>query len=89
LNCLRCDILMELGSLWHQEQIYPMEWSLRTAEKPITSFRLLGKDEAAEFTVKKIALSESRAYVDAYRCPNCGYVELSSTRKLIDTDGKA
>ena len=89
LNCLRCAILMELGSLWHREQIYPMEWSLRTAEEPLNSFRVLGKDEAAQFKVKKIALSESRAYVDAYRCPNCGYVELSSTRKQVATDGKA
>lgn len=80
---------MELGSMWHREQVYPMEWSLRPAEEPPRGIRILGKEEAATFKVKKVAVSESRAYVDAYRCPNCGYVELSSTRKIAATDSKA
>lgn len=73
---------MELGSLWHREQLYPTAWSPRQAQEPTRGFRILAKAEAARLKAEKAEMLQRRTYVDAYRCPNCGYVELSATRKV-------
>jgi DNA-directed RNA polymerase subunit RPC12/RpoP len=87
LKCLRCSSEMELGSLWHREQSYPTEWSIRRAQQPPTGFRILSKEEAARMKAERAEVLQRRTYVDAYRCPNCGHVELSATRKVV-TDNK-
>jgi len=89
LKCLRCSSEMELGSLWHREQLYPTVWWMRQAQEPSTKFgfRRLSKEESARLKAERAELLQRRTYVDAYRCPHCGYIELSATRKVV-TDNK-
>ena len=74
---------MELGLLSHREQLYPIVWFVGQAQEPSTKFGFISKEEAA----RRKEVLQRRAYVDAYRCPNCGHVELSATRKVV-TDNK-
>ncbi len=90
LKCLRCSSAMELGSLSHREQLYPTVWSMRKAQEPTTfkfGFKRLSKEEADRRKAERAEVLQRLTYVDAYRCPNCGYVELSATRKVV-TDNK-
>jgi DNA-directed RNA polymerase subunit RPC12/RpoP len=89
LKCLRCSSEMELGSLSHREQLYPTVWWMRQAQEPTTKFgfRRLSKEEFACRKAERAEVLQRCTYVDAYRCPNCGHVELSATRKVV-TDNK-
>ncbi len=75
---------MELGSLSHREQLYPTIWSMQQAEEPSTKFGFTSKAESARMKADRAEVLQRRTYVDAYRCPNCGYVELCATRKVTD-----
>lgn len=84
LKCLRCSSEMELGSLADRDQVYPTLWWRRQAQEPSTfKFGFLSKEEAARRKAEQAEVWQRRTYVDAYRCPNCGYVELSATRKVV------
>jgi primosomal protein N' len=74
---------MEVGSLTHREQLYPTLWSMRQAQEPPTKFGFISKEESARRKAETAEVLQRRTYVDAYRCPNCGYVELSATRKVV------
>ncbi len=87
LKCLRCSSEMELGSLSHREQLYPTVWWMRQAQEPSTKFGFISKEESACRKAELAEVLQRRTYVDAYRCPNCGNVELSATRKVV-TDNK-
>ena len=82
MNCLRCKSNLVLGKIQHQEQLYPLVWSIGTHEEPRGKIRLLGKSEAETQRKLREQFLQSRTYVDAYRCPDCGHVELCATRKV-------
>ena len=88
LNCLRCSSEMQLGTISQREQLYPDVWRTGESKEPEARFRILSKDEAARKNDERKASAASLMYVDAYRCNNCGYTELSSTRKVATTQGE-
>ena len=88
LKCLRCSNEMELGYLRDRDQLYPTIWAAGQDREPSTiGFKRLSKEAAASRKAENAEWLQRRTYVDAYRCSNCGYVELSATRK-VDTDNK-
>jgi predicted RNA-binding Zn-ribbon protein involved in translation (DUF1610 family) len=95
LKCLRCSSAMELGRLAHREQVFPILWWKRQAPEPsvqgaLTIFGIglmsLSQSQAenARRKAKKAELLQQRTYVDAYRCPNCGHVELLATQAVVN-----
>lgn len=82
LKCLRCNGTMQLGHIQHRDQLYPAVWSLGSHKEPGSGVQFISKAEAGARKQAQAEMAHSRSYVDAYRCAECGYTELSSTRQV-------
>lgn len=88
LRCLRCSTEMEKGSLSNSDVIRPFMWKLHEPEvADLTGFRLLRGQEGERLKAMLTIVSDSLAQVYAYRCPQCGYMELNAQR--IKDDAKS
>ena len=81
LKCLRCSSEMELGRLNNADTIHPYTWSIQDANIPSPpKFMLLRGPTGERIMAALDKVKKSITKVEAYRCINCGYVELSAPR---------
>jgi DNA-directed RNA polymerase subunit RPC12/RpoP len=83
LKCLRCSSAMEKGGISNIDAPHPSHWSIH--EPQVAALKGVTLLRGPEGKLIKDALERvkaSRATVDAWRCPQCGYVELSAQQEL-------